>query len=57
MWLWLRYFLIIALSGVVAKITKNYVDRRLRGRNVTPLYSAFPDIQAEQEASVDSDVE
>ena len=45
---------VIALSGVVAKITKNYVDRRLRGKQIKPLYSAFPDIQAEQEASEDS---
>ena len=44
---------VIALSGVVAKITKNYIDRNLRGANVKPLYSAFPDVQAEQEARTD----
>ena len=48
---------VIALSGIVAKITKNYVDRRLRGKEIKPLYSAFPDIQAEQEAAADSDAD
>ncbi len=40
---------VIALSGLVAKITKNYLDRQIRGRTVRPMYSAFPDIQKEQE--------
>jgi AGCS family alanine or glycine:cation symporter len=48
---------VIALSGVVKKITKNYVDRRLRGINEAPLYSAFPDVQAEQEAAPDPETE
>jgi len=42
---------VIVLSGVVAKITKNYVDRNLRHLDVKPMYSAFPDIEAEQEAA------
>ncbi len=42
---------VIALSGVVAKITKNYVDRNLRGIKEKPMYSAFPDVQAETEAA------
>ena len=42
---------VIALSGVVARITRNYVDRNLRGLNEKPLYSAFPDVQAAQEAA------
>ena len=45
---------VIALSGTVAKITKNYVDRRLRGRQIAPLYSAFPYIQAEEESAPDT---
>ena len=44
---------VIALSGVVARITKNYIDRNLRGAKVKPLFSAFPDVQAEQEARTD----
>ncbi|MBR0512955.1 MAG: alanine:cation symporter family protein [Clostridia bacterium] len=46
---------VIVLSGEVAKITKNYVLRHLRGRkDIEPLYSAFPDIQQEQEAAPDT---
>ena len=46
---------VIALSGVVAKITKNYVDRHLRGKQVEPMYSAFQDVQAEEEAAPPTD--
>ena len=35
---------VIALSGVVAKITKNYIDRTFRKLDVKPMYSAFPDV-------------
>ena len=45
---------VIVLSGEVMKITRNYVNRNLRGINEKPLYSAFPDIQAEQEAAAES---
>ena len=41
---------VLALSGLVRKITRNYIDRTLRGKNVEPMYSAFPDVQREQEA-------
>ena len=44
---------VIALSGVVAKITRNYINRNLKGKKEPPMYSAFPDIQAEQEAAPD----
>ncbi len=40
---------VLALSGVVAKVTKNYVDRELRGLDVKPMYSAFPEVQAAEE--------
>ena len=40
---------VISLSGVVVRITKNYLDRELRGLDVPPIYSAFPDVQGEQE--------
>jgi len=46
---------VIALSGVVAKITKNYVDRHLRNQSVKPMYSAFQDVQAEEEAAPPTD--
>ena len=44
---------VIALSGVVMKITKNYVNRTFHGSTEKPMYSAFPDVQAEQEARTD----
>ena len=46
---------VIVLSGTVAKITKNYVDRHLRGLQVEPMYSAFQDIQAEEKAAPPTD--
>jgi AGCS family alanine or glycine:cation symporter len=46
---------VIVLSGTVAKITKNYVDRHLRGISEPPMYSAFPDVEAEQEAAPDTE--
>ena len=46
---------VIVLSGTVARITKNYVDRHLRGIQVEPMYSAFQDIQSEEEAAQPTD--
>ena len=40
---------VISLSPVVMKITKNYIDRHLKGKDVKPMLSFFPDIQEEQE--------
>ena len=46
---------VISLSGTVSKITKNYIDRKINRKNITPMYSAFPIIQKEQEESVESE--
>lgn len=43
---------VLALSPVVIAVTKNYVDRKLRGRDVEPMLSNFEDIQAEAAAAV-----
>lgn len=40
---------VLTLSGTVYAITKNYVDRKIRHKDIAPLLSAFPDIQKEQE--------
>ena len=49
---------VIALSGLVCKITKNYVDRRIKGKtDVKPMLSAFPEIQKEQEQALAQDDE
>lgn len=42
---------VITLSPVVMKITKNYIDREIKHKDVKPMYSAFPDIQAMIEKS------
>ncbi len=40
---------VLALSGLVMKITRNYVDRRLKGKDIKPMLSVFSDVQEEQE--------
>ena len=44
---------VIALSPLVYKITKNYVDRRIRKKNVKPMLSNWEDIQKEAEEAVE----
>ena len=39
---------VIALSSTVYLITKNYVDRNLKGKDVEPMISAIPEVQKEQ---------
>jgi len=39
---------VIACSGIVIKITKNYKDRVLKKKDIEPIISAFPEVQAEQ---------
>ncbi len=43
---------VITLSGTVMKITKNYVDRKLRGKDVKPMLSALDDIQELHEKEI-----
>lgn len=38
---------VLVLSPIVIKITRNYVDRKLHGKDVEPMLSNFPDIQQE----------
>ena len=39
---------VIALSSLVAKITQNYIERHLKGKDIEPMISAYPNIQEEQ---------
>ena len=41
---------VLSLSGLVMKITKNYVDRKFRHKELAPMYSVFPELQAAEEA-------
>ena len=48
---------VLSLSGVVMKITKNYIDRRFHHLDVEPMYSALPDIQKAQVTAAKQDGE
>lgn len=43
---------VLALSGLVVKITKNYIDRKLKGKDVKPMLSVLEDIQEEHEKEI-----
>lgn len=40
---------VLSLSPVVVKITRNYVDRVIKGKDEKPILSVFPEIQERQE--------
>lgn len=40
---------VLALSPLVYRITKNYINRKIKGKKEKPMLSAFADIQREQE--------
>ena len=48
---------VVCLSTLVVRITKNYSARKITGTDpgLEPMYSAFPEIQKEQEARTDGD--
>ena len=48
---------VIVLSPVVYRITKNYVDRKIRGKEEEPMLSAFDTIQAEHAAAIRENAE
>lgn len=43
---------VVVLFPLVMKITKNYVNRRIKGKNEKPMLSSNPEIQAETEVAV-----
>lgn len=46
---------VIALSPIVIKITKNYIDRKIKHKEVEPVLSDVPEIQAEFAEAVKSE--
>ncbi|MBE6712843.1 MAG: alanine:cation symporter family protein [Ruminococcaceae bacterium] len=44
---------VIALSPLVVKITKNYVDRKIRKKNVKPILSYDPELQKDAERDLE----
>ncbi len=47
---------VISLSPLVFKLTRNYIDRKIKKKDVAPMYSHFEDIQKQAEASESDDV-
>ena len=43
---------VVTLSPVVVTITRNYVERKIRGKDVTPVLSSYNDIQEEMAKAV-----
>ena len=43
---------ILVLSPLIVRLTKNYIDRRLKGRELEPMLSYDPDIQKEAARAV-----
>ena len=43
---------VITLSGTVMKITKNYVDRKIKGKDIKPMLSAVDEIQELHEKEI-----
>ena len=46
---------VVAMAGLVSKITKNYIDRKLKNKDVEPMLSYDPEIQAQQAANLNDD--
>ena len=46
---------VIAMVGLVRKITKNYIDRKLKKKNVEPMLSYDPEIQSQHAATLSDD--
>ena len=38
---------VVSLSGLVVKITKNYIDRKLKGKDIEPMLSVYADVTEE----------
>ena len=46
---------VVSLFPLVYKITKNYVDRKIKGKDVEPMLSYDPELQAETKAHLGED--
>lgn len=47
---------VVTLSGLVMKITNNYVDRRLKGKDIAPMLSYDPEIQKNQAEEIEKEL-
>lgn len=46
---------VVALFPLVVKITKNYVDRKIKKKDIAPILSYDPEIQAQTEKTLDEE--
>ncbi len=46
---------VLALAPQVARITKNYVDRKIKGKDVEPMLNADPELQAQAKAEIENE--
>ncbi len=47
---------VIVLSGTVYKITKNYIDRHIKHKNISPMLSVFSNINKEQAEKLNEEI-
>ena len=45
---------VVVLSPVLIKIVRNYVDRKIKGKVITPVLSYDPEVQKEMEKAVNN---
>lgn len=43
---------VLSLTPLVIKLTNNYVDRNIKGKDIKPMLSLFPEVQAEMEKNL-----
>ena len=43
---------VLTLAPLVGKITKNFVNRKIKGKDIEPMYSYDPELQKEAEENV-----
>ncbi len=43
---------VLSLTPLVIKLTSNYVDRNIKGKDIKPMLSLFPEVQAEMEKNL-----
>jgi AGCS family alanine or glycine:cation symporter len=48
---------VLALTPLVVKLTNNYVDRKIKGKDIEPILSFDPDIQKEMAEAVKNGME
>ena len=48
---------VLSLTPLVIKLTTNYVDRNIKNKDVKPMLSVFPEIEAEMEAKLKNEQE